>query len=66
MTDDTLRTVRRRLDHVVSTIETVQDHLDDEADGRALTRVLGTLEQVEADLDELDADGTAPEPMAGS
>ncbi len=66
MTDDTLRTVRRRLDHVVSSLETVQDHLDDEADGRALTRVLGTLEQVEADLDELDADGTAPEPTAGS
>lgn len=61
MTDDTLRTVRRRLEHVVSTIETVTDHLDDEADVRALTRALGTLEQVEADLDELTAEASTDE-----
>lgn len=53
MTDDTLQTARRRLDHIATTIETVTEHLDDEADSRALTQVLGSLEQVEADLNEL-------------
>lgn len=51
-----LHTVRRRLAHVESTIETVGEHLDDDADSRALVQALGVLEQVKADLDELTTD----------
>lgn len=47
-----LATVRRRLEHVESTIETVAGHIDDDADSMALTQALGTLEQVKADLKE--------------
>lgn len=53
-TDDALETARRRLDHVESTLETVDAHVDDEADSRALVRALGVLEQVAVDLAELE------------
>lgn len=51
-----LATIRRRLEHVESTLETVDEHIDDEADSRALVRALGVLEQVAVDLEELDDD----------
>lgn len=52
-TGDTLETVRRRLDFVESTIETVDSHLEDDADSRALVRALGVLEQVAVDMEEI-------------
>ncbi len=56
MTGESFRMIRRRIDHVASTVETVESHIEAEADNRALVRALGILEQIQADLDELEAD----------
>lgn len=47
-----LETVRPRLDFLKSTIETVEGHIDDEADRQALIMTLGVLKQMAVDLDE--------------
>lgn len=55
MTDVTVQTVRRRIKHVESTLNTVTNHLEDGSpDRHAIIQALGLLEQVNADLSELE------------
>lgn len=55
MSDTT--TVRRRLEHVLSIVETAVDYVDSPADSQALLRAIGLLEQSFEDLENLETEG---------
>lgn len=59
MTDPT--TIRRRLEHVQSLLETTEDHIDCLPDNDALLRAIGMLEQTFVELDELESKQKTPD-----